>query len=479
MTETIAMLLKSSTAAYSNPALAQRGTTLAYSALATLGRKTITGMLATSGLQFTDWSANYRLFERQRVDPSVFFSTSLHTTATYLDTTAPLVALLDDTLLPKRGRCITGTAWWRDPLGPHFQANLIWGQRFVQCSVALPDSGTLECGPARAIPITFAHAPKAKKPGRKATPEQQQAYTAAAKELRISVQGCAQMHTLRARMDADPAHAHRPLFVCVDGSYTNGTVLKNLPERTTVIGRVRKDAKLCALPNEQPNVRGRKRVYGESLPTPEQMRQDAQIPWQSVRIHAAGREFNFDIKVIGPVRWRAAGGAVTMRLIIVRPLAYRPRKGAHLLYREPAYLICTDPNLDVEQLLQAFVWRWDIEVNFRDEKTLVGVGQAQVRTVNAATLVPQFQVAMYSFLLMADRMLRGVTQRIPQPKWRRGGTDKKERIPTGELLRILRSELWGKSIGVSNFSDFAFMKKHDMKSHKIQRSLKHALIYAS
>jgi hypothetical protein len=201
------MLLKSSTAAYSNPALAQRGTTLAYSALATLGRKTITGMLATSGLQFTDWSANYRLFERQRVDPSVFFSTSLHTTATYLDTTAPLVALLDDTLLPKRGRCITGTAWWRDPLGPHFQANLIWGQRFVQCSVALPDSGTLECGPARAIPITFAHAPKAKKPGRKATPEQQQAYTAAAKELRISVQGCAQMHTLRARMDADPAHA--------------------------------------------------------------------------------------------------------------------------------------------------------------------------------------------------------------------------------------------------------------------------------
>jgi hypothetical protein len=473
------MLLDDSTHAYSHSSLVQRGTTLAYSALATLGRKTLTGMLSTSGLQFTDWSAHYRLFERRRVDPSVFFSTTLHRTGTYLDTTTPLVALLDDTLLPKRGRCVDGTAWWRDPLGPHFQTNLIWGQRFVQCSVALPDSGTLECGPARAIPVTFAHAPKAKKPGRNATDEQQQAYIAAVKELRISVQGCAQMHALRARMDADPAHAHRPLFMSVDGSYTNGTVLKNMPERTTMIGRIRKDAKLCALPSEQPNGRGRKRTYGETLPTPEQMRQDERIPWKSVRIHAAGRDFDFDIKSIGPVRWRAAGGNITLRLIIVRPLAYRPRKGAHLLYRDPAYLICTDPNLSDEKILQPFVWRWDVEVNFRDEKTLVGVGQAQVRTVNAATLVPQFQVAMYSFLLMADRMLRGVTQRIPRPKWRGDGSEQKKRIPTNELLRILRSELWGKAMGVSNFSDFAFMKEHNMKSQKIERALKHAIIYAS
>jgi len=69
---TIAMLLKVSTHAYSHPALAKRGTTLAYSALATLGRKTITGMLSTSGVQFTDRSAHHRLFEREQVQPSVF-----------------------------------------------------------------------------------------------------------------------------------------------------------------------------------------------------------------------------------------------------------------------------------------------------------------------------------------------------------------------------------------------------------------------
>jgi hypothetical protein len=30
-----------------------------------------------------------------------------------------------------------------------------------------------------------------------------------------------------------------------DGSYTNGTVLRQLPEGATFIGRIRRDAKLC------------------------------------------------------------------------------------------------------------------------------------------------------------------------------------------------------------------------------------------
>lgn len=436
-------------------------------------------MIATSGQQFSDWSAHYRLFERQRVDPNVFFSTTLHCAGAFLDHAAPLVALLDDTLLPKRGRHIDGAAWWRDPLGPHFQTNLIWGQRFVQCSIALPDSGELTPGPARAIPIAFAPAPKAKKPGKRATSEQHQEYEAAAHMLRISVQGCAQMHALRARMDADPVHAHRTLYFCVDGSYTNATVLKNVPERTTVIGRVRKDAKLSALPESPSRKRGRTRAYGAPLPTPEQIRQDANIPWKSVRVHAAGDDFDFDIKSVGPLRWRAAGGEKTLRLLIIRPLAYRPRKGARLLYREPAYLICTDPTLSDEQILQAYVWRWDIEVNFRDEKTLLGVGQAQVRTVESAKRVPQFQVAMYSFLLLANRMVSDQLQRLPPPKWRTNTPGIDGRIPTRELLRICRSELWGTSIGLKNFSDFAYMKKHGTKSFKIQHAAKHAMLYAS
>jgi len=45
---------------------------------------------------------------------------------------------------------------------------------------------------------------------------------------------------LRARLDEQDASI-RQLFLSVDGSYTNATILKGLPHSVTLIGRVRKD----------------------------------------------------------------------------------------------------------------------------------------------------------------------------------------------------------------------------------------------
>jgi len=75
----------------------------------------------------------------------------------------------------------------------------------------------------------------------------------------------------------DQGYKDKELVVGVDGSYTNKEVLKNLPQRTTLVGRTRKDTKLYALPGPQSGA-GRKRVYGERLPTPEEIRQSDQYP---------------------------------------------------------------------------------------------------------------------------------------------------------------------------------------------------------
>jgi hypothetical protein len=56
-----------------------------------------------------------------------------------------------------------------------------------------------------------------------------------------------------------------------------------------------------------------------------------------------------------------------VRVVVIAPVSYRLRQGSKLLYRPPAYLICTDPDLPLEPLVQEYLWRWDIEVNFRDE----------------------------------------------------------------------------------------------------------------
>ena len=105
---------------------------MALSALVALGRRTITGMLCAGAEQFVDWSAAYRLFANERINKDALFAPVRNTVAQRLQPDEPMVVMMDDTLVRKRGRKIPGTGWKRDPLGPHFCTNFVWGQRTRQ-----------------------------------------------------------------------------------------------------------------------------------------------------------------------------------------------------------------------------------------------------------------------------------------------------------------------------------------------------------
>jgi hypothetical protein len=437
-----------------------RARELAYGALTCMGRHTLTGMLSSSGKQFMDWSSAYRLFSQHRLDSCLLFDTVQQEMMQELRECSKIVTHMDDTILKKTGRFVPGASWRRDPLGPHFQTNFIWGQRFLQISMALPDGR--QCCPSRAIPVDFHHCPTAKKPGRKATEQDKTIYHEQQRQLKLSRQGCQQLCRLRSSLDCHGIEG-KQLVVSVDGSYTNTEVLKNLPDRTTLIGRIRKDTKLFGLPQEQP-LKGRKRGYGNRLPTPEQIRQSDQYPWMQVKAWAAGRQHLFDVKVINHILWRSAGQKQHLQLLVIRPLGYRLTKSSPVLYREPAYLICTDPDLPIEELLQDYLWRWEIEVNFREEKTILGCGQAQVRNPDSAHSVPAFLTALYAMLLLAThRSLKSSNQKmLPRPKWYQKKQDR--RHSTGDIINHLRAQLWSKAVGI-NFSGFV---NQEIKSQSLK-----------
>lgn len=427
---------------------------LMYGELTCLGRHTVTGMLAASGNQFVDWSGAYRLFSKSRVDVFKIMNVVQSNVLQETDFLPYIVAHMDDTVIKKTGKHIPGTAWRRDPLGPPFYTNFIWGQRFIQMSLALPRDG--QVGQSRAIPVDFHHCPTVVKPRKTAEKEQWEQYKEEKKIAKLSRQGADRIALLRKTLD-DQGYKDKELVVGVDGSYTNKEVLKKLTQRVTLIGRVRKDTKLYALPEVQPGS-GRKRVYGQRLPTPEAVRQSEQYPWQQVEAWAAGKTHKFDVKIISNVRWRSAGPQ-NLTLIVIRPLGYRLSKGSKMLYREPAYLLCTETGLDIKDILQAYLWRWEIEVDFREEKTLLGCGQAQVRNPNSAESLPAFVAAMYGLLHLASHRAntKPNTLMLPRPKW----YPKKDakRITTGDLLNNLRFQLWAKATQL-NFSDFVKNQIH-------------------
>jgi hypothetical protein len=197
-----------------------------------------------------------------------------------------------------------------------------------------------------------------------------------------------------------------------------------------------------------------------------------------VRAWTAGKEHIFYVKVVKNLRWEKAGGKQNLQLVIIRPLHYRLTKKSRLLYRDPAYLICTDTYLEINKLLQAYLWRWEIEVNFRDEKTLLGSGKAQVRNEKSVANLPAFIAAIYSYLLIASHKTYKKTNRVnvlPRPKWY--PVKNEQRLSTSEIINLLRSQLWAKALGCDSFSGFVKQELETRSRKNYASPLSSAIFY--
>lgn len=138
------------------------------------------------------------------------------------------------------------------------------------------------------------------------------------------------------------------------------------------------------------------------------------------------------------------------------------------------------PSADIASVRQAYLWRWDIEVNLRDEKTLLGVGQAKVRNPAATLDVPQMMVAAYSLLLAAATDVYGVKAGrtvLPMPKWRKRHHD--QRASTMDLIKALRTELWADTIEHTAATHFANPSPNCTKSSQLTISPNTAILYVA
>jgi hypothetical protein len=250
------------------------------------------------------------------------------------------------------------------------------------------------------------------------------------------------LHQLRAELDAAD-RADQLLLAVGDGSYGGAPLRNALPTGVSLLTRCPKNRALYALPPVPvPGTKGRKRKYGERLPTPQSYWQE-RAGWQAVDVAVRGRTIPLRVRVVGPCLIRPAPER-PLFLLAVRGILQKRR--GRLRRRDPAYwLVSAVPAADgtwrlplpLAELL-AWAWqRWEVEVLHRELKAGFGLGEQQAWSPVAAVLVIQWVVWVYACLILAGYLAWGWEQRGGGPRWWRG-----RRWTARTVAQHVRRELW-------------------------------------
>ena len=392
--------------------------------------QTLTSIISFINNSDQDWSANYYFFSRSKWEVKDLFNPLIKQCLSHFDKNPYIVVAVDDSSLKKTGKKIKTAFWQRDRMSPAFHPNLIWGQRFIQVSLTLPLYHFDREKAPRGIPVRFIEAPIVKKPKKKAPNEEWQAFKEARKKINLSLQCKEEMKKFRE--DLDSLLIDKPLLETVDGAFCNRNFLKgHETKKTIVVARCRKDIQLC---HQTKNPKNKQHFYDKKTFTPEAIYKDQKIPWKKALIFRAGRYRQIKYKEVSKVFWRTVLQKQSLKLLVLKRIPYHPRKG-HVSFRDPAYLLCTKPEIDSRIAIQSYHDHPQIELNLKEEKSILGVGKAQVRTVWSVQKQPAFVVASYATLLVAALNTPHVV--VEFPRWRK----EVKRVGVAFLIKQLKKDL--------------------------------------
>jgi hypothetical protein len=405
---------------------------MAFATICQLGRNTISQRIVLLDYHKVDWNKFYRFFSRREWSLNRLFDVILQFSQEWCHDKYIVVAC-DDTLVHKTGTKVHNTAYLRDPLSPKFRYNLTLGLRYIQLSLLLPIYDKC-CGTVRAcaLPIRFnlaAVVKKPRKPNNKPIPEEvQRAYEKAKSENSLPNHLADAIKELRNWLNVNNLRK-KILLLVVDNGYCNTAVFSCLAKNVHLIARARCNYRVHYCDKSKESFK------------PEEIRKSNDIEWLNADIWFGGKKQKIRYKIVSDIFWPGGAEERKLRLIIIAGTPYKRSKNAKIQYRQPGYLLTTDLNAPIDFLIQCYFNRWQIEVNHRDEKTILGVGEAQVHTKTAVEREPGFSVAVYSLLKLATLLACGplrTDQFFELPKWYTGAN-----TPSLEdMQHKLRKEAW-------------------------------------
>lgn len=290
-------------------------------------------------------SGFYRFFSRFKFPPQRFFKALL---MLIVQTFGPkeLLIVVDDTLCPKRGPHIFGTASLFDHLRRP-RPGYIWGHNWVVLTVLVHLFG---------VPVALPFWISLYRCKKECPKEEFR------RRLQIVVEALKTVQTW----------VSPPISLVADGAYNNQSLLRSLAGmKISLVSRLRLDAVLCHdVPQRRAKRRGRKPRYGARFPSLSRIAWRRR-GWRMVRVQIYGKRVRLRTKSFEA--WCPKAG-VKIRIVIAGDPAGK---------RRPCFLACTDLEMTPTRIIERFSLRWPIERLFADAKLLMGLDSAQVRTANS------------------------------------------------------------------------------------------------
>ena len=242
---------------------------------------------------------------------------------------------------------------------------------------------------------------------------------------------------------------HRQFIFVTDAGYA--TLLGQLPNQTTIVSRIRKDAKLFDLPVITPHKRGPHPKKGKRLPSPAQKAESA--TWEPVDVVIYGTPLTLSVCSYVAL-WYQVCKDQPIRIVIVRD-----PKGKY----KDQFFFTQDLHMPLADVLEIIASRWPVETAHRELKQYLGMEQPQARLEQAVTRQAPFAMLLLSLVklwYLTEGYLVDSFRDVKDPWYIH-----KNGLPLSDILRLLRCSYWADRIFAhSNFDQ----KQHEFLAQFIQ-----------
>lgn len=318
-----------------------------------------------------------------------------------------LEVAIDDTLAPKKGRCVFGASMHVEPVrSTRKRRNLVLGHCWVILSIVVNVPWSQR---PWAVPVLFRLYR-----GKKEAGENYRKKTALARE----------MFDLLLTWLPEA----RRIRLLLDSGYMNRPMLRGLPfDRVTVFGSLKSNAALYRAPKAAKSKgRGRRRKKGERMATPAKMHGDRRWGWTNVTATVYQKARTQRVLNL-QAQWYGVLGEMLTRVVVVEEDANKVR-----------VFLCTDVEQTAVTVLEQIARRWSIEVWHRDAKQDFGFADSPAWSELAVRRTAPWAGLLSSLIVVWFHRVYGHVD-VPLPK--RPWYTQKEDLSYADLVRTAREAL--------------------------------------